>query len=70
MAAIRCTKSAAKVSQRTEVASVSVRGPQTLLDHLAQTLSDVNAAGSVRGEVQTTADENLSELEFDVTLDT
>ena len=69
LAAIRGAKSGAKLSQRTEVSALEVRGPQELLDQLALTIGDVRAAGSVTGEVSTTADPALQELVFEVTLD-
>ncbi len=68
LAAIRGTKSAAKASQRTKVASLTVTGPQNQLDQLALALSDVSAAGSVVGETTMTADETLTDMEFDVQL--
>ena len=69
LAAIRGAKSGAKLSQRTEVSALEVRGPQELLDQLALTIGDVRAAGSVTGEVSTTAYPALQELVFEVTLD-
>jgi valyl-tRNA synthetase len=36
---------------RTEVASLTVRAPQTALDLLAQAMDDVRAAGKVMGAV-------------------
>ncbi len=55
LAGIRGAKSTAKVSQRTEVTAVTVRGPQAALDRLAQTIGDVAAAGRVVAEVTTLA---------------
>ena len=68
LAGIRGAKSVAKVSQRTEVTAVTVRGPQASLDRLASALDDVRAAGRVVGEVTTQADESLGELAADATL--
>jgi valyl-tRNA synthetase len=51
LAEVRGAKSTAKVSMRTEVASLTVRAPQTSLDLLAQAIDDVRAAGKVVGAV-------------------
>ena len=68
LSAIRGTKSAAKLSQRTEVSSIVVTGTQELLDSIALTLTDVRAAGSVVGDITTVVNADANELEFDVTL--
>jgi valyl-tRNA synthetase len=68
LAGIRGAKSTAKVSQRTEVTAVSVRGPQASLDLLLQAADDVKAAGRVTGELTTSADDSTTELLADATL--
>jgi valyl-tRNA synthetase len=68
LAGIRGAKSVAKVSQRTEVTAVTVRGPQTSLDRLLLAVDDVRAAGRVTGELTTSADDSTTELVTDATL--
>jgi valyl-tRNA synthetase len=50
LSGIRGAKSNAKVSQKTEVTSVTVTGPQADLDAAQATLDDLRAAGNVTGE--------------------
>jgi valyl-tRNA synthetase len=51
LAKIRGTKSAAKVSMRTEVATVNVVGPRARLDLAARAVDDIRAAGRVTGGI-------------------
>jgi valyl-tRNA synthetase len=51
LSGIRGAKSNAKVSQKTEVTSVTVTGPQAALDAAQSTLGDIRAAGNVTGGV-------------------
>ncbi len=51
LAKIRGTKSAAKVSMRTEVATVNVVGPQARLDLATRAVDDIRAAGRVTGGI-------------------
>ena len=50
LSGVRGAKSNAKVSQKTEVASVAVAGPQAALDAAQQALGDLRAAGNVTGD--------------------
>jgi valyl-tRNA synthetase len=70
LAGIRGTKSVAKVSQRTEVTTVSVRASQDALDLLTQALDDVKAAGRVVGDVELVADSAADGLQVAATLAT
>ena len=68
LAGIRGAKSTAKVSQRTEVTAVTVRGPQASLDLVLQAVEDVKAAGRVTGELATEAADGTTEVVADATL--
>ncbi len=57
LAGIRGAKSQAKVSMRTALAQVEVRGPQHLLDGAAIAADDLRAAGRVRGDLTFVADD-------------
>ena len=70
LAGIRGAKSVAKVSQRTEVTTVSVRAAQKALDLLTEALDDVKAAGRVVGDVELVADEAADGLRVEATLAT
>jgi valyl-tRNA synthetase len=64
--AIRRTKSSAKVSQRAEVASVTVRAPADFLAAIALCVEDLKAAGAVatlitREEVELNVDVILAD---------
>ncbi len=54
---IRGAKSQAKVSMRTGLARVEVRGPQHLLDGAALAADDLRAAGRVQGDLTFVADD-------------
>ena len=68
LAGIRGAKSVAKVSQRTEVTTVSVHASQEALDLLTQALEDVKAAGRVVGEIELVADDAADGLQVAATL--
>ncbi len=51
LTAIRGTKSTAKVSMRTEVATVNVSGPKTRLELASRAADDIRAAGRVTGGI-------------------
>ncbi len=70
LAGIRGAKSVAKVSQRTEVTAVSVRGRQDALDLVSAALDDVKAAGRVVGSVELVADGAADGLQVTTTLAT
>ena len=70
LAGIRGAKSVAKVSQKTDISAVAVRGPKDQLDLLEQALDDVRAAGRVTGDVSMVADESVAGLDIDATLAT
>lgn len=53
LSGIRGAKSVAKVSQRTEVETVTIRGKAEMLAHWPSVAADVNAAGHVVGDVKT-----------------
>ena len=67
LSAIRGVKSTAKVGMRTEVRSVTVRGPQARLDLVDRGLDDIKAAGRVVGDVSLTAVDG-EDLNVDVQL--
>jgi valyl-tRNA synthetase len=52
LSGIRGAKSNAKVSQKTEVTSATVRAPEALLGLLPDALADVQAAGNVTGALE------------------
>ncbi len=62
LAGIRGAKSQAKVSMRTPLARVEVRGPQQLVDAAATAERDLRAAGRVTGEMSFVADDSRSEI--------
>ena len=64
LARVRRAKTEAKVSQRAEVASLTVEGPAALLAQLDTARADLLEAGSVRQLIVATADE----LRCDVSL--
>jgi valyl-tRNA synthetase len=66
LSGIRGAKSNAKLSQKTEVTSVTVTGPQSALDAAQLALGDLRAAGNVTGEFTFTA--AGGELAVDATL--
>jgi valyl-tRNA synthetase len=68
LAGIRGAKSVAKVSQKTEISAVTVRGAQDQLDLLAGALDDVRAAGRVTGDVLLVADDSVVGFDIDATL--
>ncbi|WP_019146058.1 valine--tRNA ligase [Aeromicrobium massiliense] len=68
LAGVRGAKSVAKVSQRTAVTALTVRGPQEDLDRLALALDDVRAAGKVSGDVALDA-ADVPELAVEATLE-
>ena len=68
LAGIRGAKSVAKVSQKTEISAVTVRGAQEQLDLLEQALDDIRAAGRVTGEVTLVPDNSLADLAIDASL--
>ncbi|CAN5903628.1 valine--tRNA ligase [soil metagenome] len=56
LGALRGSKSAAKVSMRTEVLTATARGPAPMLELAERALADVRAAGKVSGELLLTPD--------------
>lgn len=68
LAGIRGAKSTAKVSQKTDVATVQVRATAEALELLRPSLADVRAAGRVVGEVDLEADETVESLAVSATL--
>jgi valyl-tRNA synthetase len=67
LAGVRGAKSVAKVSQRTAVTALTVRGAQDDLDRLTLALDDVRAAGKVTGDVALEPAD--AELAVDATLE-
>ena len=66
LSGIRGAKSNAKVSQKTEVTSVTVTGPKWALDAAQATLTDLRAAGNATGEFTFVA--GTAEVAVDATL--
>lgn len=65
---VRGAKSQAKVSMRAEVAQVEVRGPQQLLDAVADAEGDLRAAGKIVGDLVLSPDETVGELTVETRL--
>jgi valyl-tRNA synthetase len=68
LGALRGTKSAAKVSMRTEVTRAEVRGPDAVLTRARRASDDLRAAGRVVGELTFVTDDAADEVTADVDL--
>ncbi|HEX2176689.1 MAG TPA: valine--tRNA ligase [Nocardioidaceae bacterium] len=68
LGALRGTKSAAKVSMRTEVTRAEVRGPDAVLTRARRASDDLRAAGRVVGELTFVTDDGAEEVTADVEL--
>jgi valyl-tRNA synthetase len=68
LGALRGTKSAAKVSMRTEISRAEVKGPDALLILARQAADDLRAAGRVVGELTLVSDEAAADVTADVDL--
>jgi valyl-tRNA synthetase len=68
LGALRGTKSAAKVSMRTEISRAEVKGPDALLTLARQAADDLRAAGRVVGELTLVSDEAAADVTADVDL--
>ncbi len=66
LGALRGTKSAAKVSMRTEISRVEVRGPDALLNRARRATDDLRAAGRVVGDLTFTSDDTAEEVTAEV----
>lgn len=67
LADIRGAKSIAKVSQKTEIGTLSITGAQTALDLLALAFDDVRAAGRVAADPTLIADESATGFTVEAT---
>jgi valyl-tRNA synthetase len=70
LGALRGTKSAAKVSMRTEITRAGVRGPDAVLGQARRVADDLRAAGRVVGDLTFTSDESSEDVVADVDLAT
>jgi valyl-tRNA synthetase len=70
LGALRGTKSAAKVSMRTEITRAEVRGPDAVLAQARRAEDDLRAAGRVAGELTFTVDDGSEDVVADVDLAT
>ncbi|MDQ4007084.1 MAG: valine--tRNA ligase [Actinomycetota bacterium] len=68
LGALRGTKSAAKVSMRTEITRAEVRGPDATLSQAQRAADDLRAAGRIAGELAFTPDASAAEVTADVDL--
>jgi len=68
LGALRGTKSAAKVSMRTEITRADVRGPDALLTLARHATDDLRAAGRVVGELTLVSDDATEDVTADVDL--
>jgi valyl-tRNA synthetase len=68
LGALRGTKSAAKVSMRTEITRAQVRGPDAVLAEARRAVEDLRAAGRVVGDLTFTADESSEDVVAEVDL--
>ena len=68
LGALRGTKSAAKVSMRTEITRAEVRGPDAVLAQARKAVDDLRAAGRVVGDLTFTADAGSEDVVADVDL--
>ncbi len=68
LGALRGTKSAAKVSMRTEITRADVRGPDALLSLARHATGDLRAAGRVAGELTLVSDDAAEDVTADVDL--
>jgi len=62
LAGLRGVKSAAKVSQRTELAHAELTGPASLLDRARIAAEDLRRTGKIVGELAFTPDETATEI--------
>jgi valyl-tRNA synthetase len=68
LGALRGTKSAAKVSMRTEITRAEVRGPDPLLVQARRATDDLRAAGRVVGELEFVTDDTSEDVTAEVEL--
>jgi valyl-tRNA synthetase len=68
LGALRGTKSAAKVSMRTEITRADVRGPDALLALARRASDDLRAAGRVVGELSFVTDDTTDDVTAEVEL--
>ena len=67
LADIRGAKSVAKVSQKTEISSLTVTGTAAALELLAAAFADVRAAGRVTAEPTLVTDDSATSFTVDAT---